>query len=40
MDVIDKVVFEEMETLKPPSDPLEACLLGSLNERIDVQLGD
>jgi len=35
VDVLDKVVFEDMETLNPPSDPLEACLLGTLDKRVE-----
>jgi len=40
VDVLDKVVFKEMGTLNPPSEPLEACLLGTLDKRVDVQLDD
>ena len=35
-----KVVFEEMCSLNSPSDPLEACLLGTIDRRIEVQSGD
>ena len=35
-----KMVFKEIRTLNPPSDPFEACLLGVLDYRVDVQLGD
>ena len=40
VNVIDKVVFEEMGTLNPPSDPLEACLLGTLDKRFEEQPSD
>jgi len=36
MDVIDKIIFEETGTLRPPSDSLKACLLGTLNKRVEV----
>ena len=36
MNVINKVVFEG-RTLNPPSDPLEARLLGTLDKRVEVQ---
>jgi len=29
-----------MGTLNPPLDPLEACLLGTLDKRVDVQPGN
>ena len=34
VDVIEKVVLKEMGPLNSPSDPLEACLLGSLDKRV------
>jgi len=34
--VNDKVVFDKMGTLNPPLNLLEACLLGTLNKRVDV----
>jgi len=37
VDFIEKVVLEEMNPLKSPSDPLEACLLGTLDKRVKVQ---
>ena len=36
VDVIDEVVLEEMGTPNPPSDPLEAYLLGTLDKRVEV----
>ena len=38
MDVLQKV--EEAGTLNLPLDPLEACLLGTHEKRVDVQPGD
>ena len=40
VDVIDKVVFEEMGTLNPLSNPLETCLLGTFDKRVEVQPSD
>ena len=40
VDVIEEVVIEEMCSLNSPSDPLEACLLGTINRRIEVQPGN
>jgi len=40
VDVIHKVVFEEIGTLNLPLDPLETCLLGTLDKRIEAHLGD
>jgi len=37
VDVIDKVVFEEMGTLNLPLDPLKGCVLGTLDKRVDVK---
>jgi len=37
VDGIDKVVFEGMGTLNPPSDPLEVCLLGNYDKRVEVR---
>jgi len=40
VDVIDKVVFEEMGPVNSPSYLLEAYLLGTLDKRVEVQPGD
>jgi len=40
VDAIEKVILKEMGSLKSPSDPLEACLLGSLDKKVEVQPGD
>jgi len=40
VDVIEEVVLEEMCSLNSPSDPLEACLLGTIDRKIEVQSGD
>jgi len=40
VDVIKKVVREEMTLLNSPSNPLEACLLGTLDKRVEGQPGD
>ena len=34
VDVIDKVVFEEISSLNSPLDPIEACFLGTLEKRL------
>ena len=36
VDVIEEVVLEEMCSLNSPSDPLEGCLLGTIDRRIEV----
>ena len=36
VDVIDKVVFQEMRTLNPLLDPPEACSLGTFDKRMEV----
>jgi len=40
VDVIKKVVLEDMGPRNSPLDPLEACLWRTLDERVEVQLGD
>ena len=40
VDVIDEVVFEEMDALNSPLDPLEAFFLSTLDKRVEVQLRD
>ena len=40
VDVIEKVVLEEMGPLNSPLDSLEACLLGSINKSVEVQPRD
>jgi len=35
IDVLGKVVLEEMETLSPPLDPLESCMIGNCGNVVD-----
>ena len=37
VDVIERVVLKEMDPLNSPLDPFEACLLGCLDKRVEVQ---
>jgi len=40
VDVIKEVVLQKMGPLNSPSGPLEACLLGTIDKRLEVQPGD
>ena len=35
VNMLEKVVLEEMKTLSTPSDPLEACLIGTYDNGFD-----
>jgi len=39
VDVIEKIILEEIGPLNSPLDRLEVCLLGSLDKRVEVQSG-